>query len=201
MMVTKDLTLAWPRVGGALWLDAVNTVVREDEASRDLWPDFAALLAWAREFESLDESVLGGWKNWDKSRRERVVEQAREVRALLRVLCEELEAGAVSPASLERLNEWIGAVATRRTLRWSDEGAHWHEAPLSNDEAALWFVLASSAGEYLAQPNRPPLRRCGAAGCVLWFLDLTKNRSRRWCSMEVCGNRHKVARHYTRNRK
>jgi predicted RNA-binding Zn ribbon-like protein len=29
---------------------------------------------------------------------------------------------------------------------------------------------------------------------VLWFFDRTKSHRRRWCSMAVCGNRHKAAR-------
>ena len=201
MMVNQNVGAPWLRVGGALWLDAVNTAIRENGAPVDLWPDFASLLAWARAFEALDETIARDWANWDDERQAQVLSQACEVRATLRQLCEELEADAPSPATMRRLNEWIGAVATRRELRWGDGGAHWHEAPLSNDESALWFVLASSAGEYLAAPKRPPLRRCGASECVLWFLDLTKNRSRRWCSMETCGNRHKVARHYKRGKR
>ena len=200
-MVNQDLKGKWPRMGGALWLDAVNTMIREGEAMRDLWHDFAALLAWARAFGALDAATLANWMDWDASRQARALEGAREVRASLRVGCEELEAGAISAHTLAALNGWIGAVTTQRTLEMSDEGARWHEKPSSGEEAALWFVLASSAGEYLTQPTRPPLRRCEAAGCVLWFLDLTKNRSRRWCSMETCGNRSKVARHYQRRKK
>ena len=200
-MVNQDLSSIWPRAGGALWLDAVNTRIREGEAMRDLWPDFAALLAWARAFGALDAATLDSWADWDASHQARALEGAREVRAALRVGCEELEACTISARTLAALNGWIGAVTTQRALQMSDEGARWHEKPSSQSEAALWFVLASSAGEYLTLPNRPPLRRCEAAGCVLWFLDLTKNRSRRWCSMETCGNRSKVARHYQRRKK
>ena len=199
-MVNQNGEAPWLRVGGALWLDAVNTVIRENGAPVELWPDFASLLAWTRAFEALGEAVTRDWENWDNERQSNALSEAREVRATLRQLCDQLETGAPSPALVERLNAWIGAVAMRRELRWNDESAHWHEAPLSNDASALWFVIASSAGEYMAAPNRPPLRRCGADGCVLWFLDLTKNRSRRWCSMETCGNRHKVARHYQRRK-
>lgn len=33
------------------------------------------------------------------------------------------------------------------------------------------------------------LKRCAEHTCELVFWDLSKNRSRRWCSMRVCGNR------------
>jgi predicted RNA-binding Zn ribbon-like protein len=34
----------------------------------------------------------------------------------------------------------------------------------------------------------------------LWFSDQTKSHQRRWCSMEMCGNRHKVAAYRKRRR-
>jgi len=37
-------------------------------------------------------------------------------------------------------------------------------------------------------------------GCGWLFLDETRNRSRRWCSMKDCGNRAKARRHYRRRR-
>jgi predicted RNA-binding Zn ribbon-like protein len=37
------------------------------------------------------------------------------------------------------------------------------------------------------------IRRCEHPECVLWFYDRTKAHKRRWCSMALCGNRHKVA--------
>jgi predicted RNA-binding Zn ribbon-like protein len=45
------------------------------------------------------------------------------------------------------------------------------------------------------------VKKCENAACVLFFYDTTKNHSRRWCSMRVCGNRMKVAAHYQRLRK
>ena len=47
------------------------------------------------------------------------------------------------------------------------------------------------------------MRLCGATyedGCGWVFLDETKNRRRRWCSMKDCGNRAKARRHYARQR-
>ncbi len=35
-------------------------------------------------------------------------------------------------------------------------------------------------------------------GCGFLFIDTSKNRSRRWCSMDGCGNRAKVQRHRNR---
>jgi predicted RNA-binding Zn ribbon-like protein len=45
-------------------------------------------------------------------------------------------------------------------------------------------------------PNR--IKHCENPACVLWFFDTTRNGTRRWCSMAVCGNRMKARRHYDR---
>jgi predicted RNA-binding Zn ribbon-like protein len=48
------------------------------------------------------------------------------------------------------------------------------------------------------RPDR--LRRCAHDACVLHFFDTSKNGTRRWCSMTLCGNRAKASRHYARTR-
>jgi predicted RNA-binding Zn ribbon-like protein len=62
----------------------------------------------------------------------------------------------------------------------------------------LWPV-AHAAGELLTSPKVSRVRQCeDDRGCGYLFIDQTKNHSRRWCSMESCGNRAKARRHYSR---
>lgn len=44
------------------------------------------------------------------------------------------------------------------------------------------------------------VKACANPTCVLHFFDISKNGSRRWCSMAGCGNRAKASRHYARHR-
>lgn len=44
------------------------------------------------------------------------------------------------------------------------------------------------------------VKACANPACVLHFFDVSKNGSRRWCSMAGCGNRAKANRHYARHR-
>lgn len=73
----------------------------------------------------------------------------------------------------------------------------WRAEPQSLD--GMLGPIARSAAELLTSAA---LRRVGQCaddrGCGWLFLDLTKNHSRRWCSMESCGNRAKVMQHYQR---
>lgn len=74
---------------------------------------------------------------------------------------------------------------------------------------ALWFAvrkpadlfapLAHSAATLFLTGNRKRVRKC--ANCVLHFHDTSKKGIRRWCSMQLCGNRFKVAAYAAQQRK
>jgi len=53
--------------------------------------------------------------------------------------------------------------------------------------------VSEAAAELLSAGNFDLVRPCAGHDCILWFYDKTKSHRRRWCSMAVCGNRHKVA--------
>ena len=63
---------------------------------------------------------------------------------------------------------------------------------------ALLFEIALSGERLLTQGRLDRLHACGGADCEWMFLDLSKNGSRRWCSMATCGNAAKVKKFRTR---
>ncbi|MFI2612573.1 CGNR zinc finger domain-containing protein [Kitasatospora sp. NPDC018619] len=65
-------------------------------------------------------------------------------------------------------------------------------APLPADGAQLVSTLARDAIALLTGPHADRIRECGAHDCQLIFVDTSRPGRRRWCSMERCGNRHKV---------
>ncbi|MFJ8184298.1 CGNR zinc finger domain-containing protein [Streptomyces sp. NPDC096105] len=70
-------------------------------------------------------------------------------------------------------------------------------------ETPAWLPAWRAAEDYLCllaeRPER--IRACGNPECVLHFYDVSKNGTRRWCSMAGCGNRAKAQRHYARQKK
>lgn len=64
-------------------------------------------------------------------------------------------------------------------------------------ETVLGPVALSAAG-LLREVDLSRLKQCGGEHCGWLFFDLTKNNSRRWCDMSVCGNRSKARRHRQR---
>jgi predicted RNA-binding Zn ribbon-like protein len=67
-------------------------------------------------------------------------------------------------------------------------------------ERPLW-PIALSAAELLTSPALERVHACSNDSTCTWlFVDESKNRSRRWCSMRDCGNRVKAKRHYEKKR-
>src|SRR6516164_5368126 len=78
-----------------------------------------------------------------------------------------------------------------------------HEAAIrqpADRRGAASKDLHSFQGRTVSQASvdRTRVRKCGQ--CVLHFLDTSKKGTRRWCSMQLCGNRLKVAAYALRKR-
>ena len=67
-------------------------------------------------------------------------------------------------------------------------------------EQMLW-AIARSAVALLTSDHLAQLRQCGGAGCGWLFIDTSRNRSRQWCDMRICGNRAKARNFRQRLRK
>ena len=68
----------------------------------------------------------------------------------------------------------------------------------ANDGQSLDQATARSALRLICEPAPERMKICGHCGWL--FLDRSKNRSRTWCDMAVCGNRVKASRHYRRKK-
>jgi len=63
---------------------------------------------------------------------------------------------------------------------------------------SLPAAVLHSAVALAFSPDRERIGEC--AGCGWLFVDRTRNRSKRWCTSRLCGNRAKARRHYARTR-
>ncbi|MEW1614106.1 ABATE domain-containing protein [Streptomyces sp. NPDC088744] len=62
----------------------------------------------------------------------------------------------------------------------------------------LLSTVARDAVDLFTGAYAHRVRTCGADDCRLLFVDTSRPGRRRWCSMERCGNRHKVRAHRAR---
>jgi predicted RNA-binding Zn ribbon-like protein len=74
-------------------------------------------------------------------------------------------------------------------------GSAWKMEFQAREGGLDWLLaaIARSAAEIIVEGAQARLRICANPGCGLFFSDNSRTRRRRWCSMAICGNRHKVA--------
>jgi predicted RNA-binding Zn ribbon-like protein len=166
-----------PLRGEPLSLDLVNTWWIEGGAPRDQFDDPAGLADWLAEH--------GYTEGPDDAARYEV--GLRAARAALRTL---LEVGDRAP-----LNAVLARGRCTPVL-----GPHGPTECVEIDPAwrPAWDAAVGHLRLLADRPDR--VRRCAHPACVLYFHDTSRNGTRRWCSMEACGNRAKAGRHYARNR-
>ncbi len=70
------------------------------------------------------------------------------------------------------------------------------EAPIQ----AVLGPIVMSALLLLTRKDLSRVKECPGHHCGWLFFDTTKNRTRRWCEMSVCGNRAKQTRHFRRRK-
>jgi len=63
----------------------------------------------------------------------------------------------------------------------------------STSIGSLLGPVAEAVAQLLVEGNFDLVKQCEHPDCILWFYDRTKAHKRRWCSMALCGNRHKAA--------
>jgi predicted RNA-binding Zn ribbon-like protein len=189
-------------LGNQLALDLLNTRPIQNGEATELLPDFGAFLRWFRAAGLLRSGEVAKiQKHWGKSERaRRALELVRELRERLRNEVLAWEAGArVHRSTTDELNRLMAEHPMRTQLKTIPNGLvveKWFEIGQPED---LLAPLAHSAAVLFSEIRRERVRKCGQ--CVLHFYDISKKGTRRWCSMQLCGNRLKVAAYAARQRK
>jgi predicted RNA-binding Zn ribbon-like protein len=102
--------------------------------------------------------------------------------------------------STEALPPELEAALANLPLRVTLTGAHPALVPLGTGAPAALARLAAAIMEASADGTWTRLKVCLERTCRWAFLDTSKNRSRNWCSMRVCGNRTKTRAYRARSR-
>jgi len=170
----------------------------------DAFPNYAAMLEWGLEAGAIapeDYRMLSDQARSDPAGANRIFETAKSLRSTIyRVFSAIAQELPVSQTDLAGLNPLVAEGMSRLRIEFRPDGGPWKwEYAESGLELLLWPV-AQSAAELLMSPHLDRLRQCNGHKCTWLFLDRSKNRSRRWCDMEICGNRAKSQRHYARSK-
>jgi len=188
-------------IGGALCLDFANTVSGSlKDRSRSRLTRYDELLSWCHAAGSLDPAdaaALMRLAEADPRRAANLLARALELREALYRVFSALAAGSVAPgADLELVNRALRESMRHLAITPRAGTFAWHWTSAADDLMSPLWPIVRSAAELLTGPELALLRECGR--CSWLFLDRSKNKRRRWCRMELCGNRAKSQRHYSR---
>ncbi|MFC2029099.1 CGNR zinc finger domain-containing protein [Chloroflexota bacterium] len=192
-------------LGGRLSLDYANTADwHAGDQPVEYLKSYGDLVAWSRHAGALSER-LGERLLEEAGRRpadaSAVLERAIVLReAIYRIFSALSQERPPQAADLETFNSELAGALGQTRLVFTPEGLAWDWAgKRAALDQMLWYVVRDAAS-LLTSEAAGRVGQCTDDRCGWLFLDMSRNRSRRWCSMEDCGNRAKARRHYLRSR-
>ncbi len=192
-------------VGGSLCLDFVNTVSTRIEAlSREYLTSYGEWVAWSHHAGILDTEEARSL-NDDAARHPDLAAAAlgraiavRET--LYRILLKAAHDERPDNADLVALNLVLREGLSRMEISSTGRRFAWTWVVNQEELDRMVWPVVRSAADLLTSQDLERVRQCARDGCDWLFLDLSKNQSRRWCSMETCGSRVKSRRYYRRRK-
>lgn len=184
--------------GGRICLDFANTLDwRTSDDPQELIPDYAALLSWSERRGTLPLAAARKLKARSaSSEAAAAMQQAYDLRHDIWTISDALRGGR--GADLRLVNQMLSVAPRQPDLVRQDRG--YRHALAGNDvKEPLWPVLWSLTA-LLASDDASRIGCCEADGCGWFFVDESPNRTRRWCSSEVCGNRERARRAYAKRK-
>ncbi|QDV33432.1 CGNR zinc finger domain-containing protein [Tautonia plasticadhaerens] len=163
------------------WLEQARLVpaeVREALKARAVPGDFDAVAAQAR--------VLREWFRgfiWERSGRKLTANDLGDLEPLTRLLGRDEQ---YSRLVIGR-TEGVSGLELQTHRRWRTPGS-------------LLLPIGEEIAKFVCSGNLESAKACEGSTCTLLFVDRTRGRARRWCSMAICGNRAKQAAHRDRRK-
>lgn len=186
-------------VGGALCLDFANTQGGWDKTrDRERLASYEVAVDWACAAGAISQDEGKRLRTMARQRRAEAARQLEELRLFRECLYRIFSTLAGNHEADSEDDECLRAavaeaVVNARLARRSD-GCDWS---INTDKAGLRTLqsrIALDAQRLLLSSEVPHVRECER--CSWLFVDRSKNKRRRWCKAETCGNRTRVSRHY-----
>jgi predicted RNA-binding Zn ribbon-like protein len=188
-------------VGHYRCLDFVNTALVAARGPADPIPDFYGLVSWLHDAGLIDAAQRSvALQKWSRGREaQQVYAGALLFRMRLMEIAEKLTSRRQVPKSgLDAINEQLQSRVTRAKLKRGKSGFVERLETELTEPHQLIVPLAQSAADLLCNGDLSLVKRCANPPCSLFFYDTSKNHTRRWCSMDTCGSRMKMAAYYAR---
>jgi predicted RNA-binding Zn ribbon-like protein len=193
-------------IAGEICLDFINTLDNRPDPARqqELLNSYKDLADWATQAGAISATQRTSLLCLASERpqaAQTVLRNAVHLReCLYRLVTDLLEKRRPAEADLRTFSGYLGEALSFLQLRSIPGGyrLQWIDDHLRL-ESVLWSIASSGSG-LLTSGDSQFIRQCDAEACRWFFLDRSKNHTRRWCDMKVCGNRAK-ARNFYRQQK
>jgi predicted RNA-binding Zn ribbon-like protein len=188
-------------VGGNLALDLLNTQngPAGGPPEEDVLHDYADVLAWGHHVGMLTEAEadrLLRRSHRDPDAARATFDRVVATRAYLYDLFYAIAHGTPPPEpTITRLQRDEAEALGHAELVAVDGGFDWSWERDGHLARPLWPVIHAASTLLIGGPLE---RIKGCAACRFQFLDESKNRSRRWCSMDDCGTADKMRKYVAR---
>jgi predicted RNA-binding Zn ribbon-like protein len=188
-------------------LDFVNTLDNRFVASGpiELLCSYSDLLLFMEQADVLDVRKISALrKRGGSARAVEALRRAQDLREVLASLFYEISDTnrRPSPAALKSLEWYFVDAQKHQELVWKRHAsvagatarAMWEWGRFESDLMLPVWAIAQSAAALLTSDAMNHVHACHSEACRWLFLDTSKNHSRRWCDMKLCGNRMKARR-------
>ena len=182
-------------------LDLLNTKPVPADGPTELLPDVRALERWLIASRMVTsprtKAIVRGWRHSTEATA--FLEQLIAFRERLRETVVRLENGAPpTDAFLAEVNSLLLQYPRHTSLHKRDGKIVRETVFKPREPADLWAPIVDATADLLTEAESSRIRKCES--CVVHFFDTSKKGSRRWCSMNICGNKLKVAAYQRRKR-
>jgi len=177
-------------------LDFINTLIVARNHPLELLDEPEDLLRWMFDSYLLSsQDLLFVEQNWLHLGGGDIMRSIlADARRLRQAAHQALLAPSDRDTALAVINEYLSLAAVAARLVPSGDGYLLQEYP--DSPHGLLSLIARQVSAIFTELDPSLVKKCRNDKCVLYFYDSSKNRARTWCSMDLCGNRAKAAKHY-----
>lgn len=185
-------------LGGATWINLVNTTYISNKQVADILLDPSRTFQWMEENNLLRESDALALENEELL--VPLIDELRSLRHFCKVILSDLkQQGKLSLNTTEQLTRLIQQIKVNLTIVSKHEKLKLVSEGITARDHVLYNIVYSIINT-LESVSIDRIRECEHEECIFYFVDTSKSGKRRWCSMELCGNRQKAAGFYARKK-
>jgi predicted RNA-binding Zn ribbon-like protein len=196
-------------IADSLGLDFLNSIATPVDRPIDWLDNGDGLSRWLAQAKLVPADALDTLKERAMpGELDKVADQARDLREWFRGFVQKHMGRPLPPRALRELDplnrllerdEMFSRISRHR----HGDGDRLELQPMRRWRSpdSLLLPIGEALAKFVCEEDFAAVKACEGHSCTLVFVDHTRRRARRWCSMAICGNRAKQAAHRKRLKK